>query len=163
MSNESTYNINIYRQAEWLLHKALRKPKWIVMLKAMVYPLINLANKFLFYRKAKLYQLMITPQVCYLEMMLNDKYDFTQRRIRIDDAVWHLPWFIYQEEELKPEFIYQESEAQPVWIYNDGEAGTALNDFVVLVPIDIVFQEPEMRSAIDAYKLFGTTYTIQRI
>jgi len=95
--------------------------------------------------------------------MLNDKYDLTLRRIRIDDAVWHLPWFIYQEDELKPEFLFEETESNPVWLFNDGEAGEALNDFVVLVPIDIVFAAPEMRSAIDSYKLFGTTYTIQRI
>src|SRR5690348_8117477 len=103
------YNINIYKQAQWLLHKHLRKSKWVVFLKAMVYPLIKIENQFRIYRKAKLYQLEITGQVCYLEMMLNDSYDSSLRRIRIDDAVWHLPWFIYQEDELKPQAFYKET------------------------------------------------------
>jgi hypothetical protein len=147
----------------WLLHKALRKDKWTVLAKALVFPLIYVLNMFSLYRSAKLYQLMISPQVCYLERMLNDKYDFTLRRIKIDDAVWHLPWFIYQEDELKPQPLYTEAENNPVWLFTDGEAGEALNDFVVLVPLAIIFAQPEMRSAIDSYKLFGTTYTIQRI
>ena len=106
---------------------------------------------------------MITPQVCYLQRMLNDAYDFTLRRIVIDDAIWHLPWFLYTENELKPEYFFKESENNPAYLYTDGESGQALNDFVVLVPGSINFSEPEMRGNIDSYKLFGTTYTVQRV
>jgi len=134
-----------------------------VLLKAILFGLINVLNSFLIYRNAKIYQLTITGQKCYLERMLNDAYDFELRRIRIDDAVWHLPWFLYQEAELKPEYFFTEAENNPVWLYTDGESGEALNDFVVLAPSDIVFAVAEMRGAIDSYKLFGTTYTIQRI
>lgn len=157
------YDVNFYRLATWITPKVFRKPNLAILIKSMVFPLIFIHNAFLRYRKAKLYQLAITPQVCYLERMLNDKYDYTQRRIQIGDAEWHLPIFLFQEDELKPVDIFQESEAKPVFLYNDAESGDAKTDFIVFVPLDISFQEPEMRSTIDSYKLFGTTYTIQKV
>lgn len=163
MAQYNNYNIDFYKQARRELHQAIRLPKFIVLIKALVFPLIYLLNAFFNYRNAKIYELTITPQVCYLQRMLNDSYDLIQRRIRIDDAVWHLPFFLYQEEELKPQGLYQESENKPVYLYNDGEAGESPNDFVVLVPSDITFSDAEMRGKIDSFKLFGTTYTIQRI
>ncbi len=163
MQSYKVYNISFPVLAAWLTPRAFRKTRLGILVKCCVFPLTFLHNSFLKYRKAKIYQLLITPQVCYLERMLNDKYDYTLRRIRIDDAVWHLPVFIFQEDELKPVYLHIESENKPVYLYNDGEAGIALNDFVVLVPVDINFLESEMRGAIDSYKLFGTKYTIQKI
>jgi hypothetical protein len=133
----------------------------LILLKAILFPLIQLHNAFLKYRDAKLYSLTITTQVCYLERMLNDRYDFTLRRIRIADAVWHLPWFLYQEAELKPEYLWQEAEGTAVVLYTEGESGAAKDDFVVLVPSILPFDPNEMRSAIDNYRLFGTQYKIQ--
>lgn len=157
------YNINFDRLAIWLTSKPLRKQKLIIIIKALLGGHTAVLNSFLNYRDAKIYQLLITPQVVYLEKMLNDRYDSIQRRIYIDDAVWHLPWFLYQEEEEKPAYLFTEAEYSPVYLYTDGEAGEALNDFVVFVPLDVIFSQDEMRSLLDAYKLFGTKYTIQRI
>lgn len=151
------------RLANWLVPKALRQPLFMTMVRAVLHGHSDVYNRFLRYRQAKIYQVTITGQVCYLERMLNDRWDFTQRRIRIDDAVWHLPWFIYQEAELKPQYLFRKSEDRPQYLYRNGEAGDGKDDFVVLVPMDIGFSEPEMRAAIDSYKLFGTKYTIQRV
>ena len=93
-------------------------------------------------------------------MMLNDRYDFTQRRIVISDSEWHLPWYLYQDDEEKPEYLFTEGENQPVILYTDNEAGEVKDDFVVLVPSDISFNMDEMSSLIDADKLFGTHYKI---
>lgn len=106
---------------------------------------------------------MITTQVAWLERLLNDKYDFSSRGIYIDDAVWHLPWFLYTEEELKPQYLYAESENKTVWLYTDGEAGAAKDDFIVFVPTSIQMSEEEMRSYLDNYRLFGTKYKIERV
>lgn len=159
----NSYLIDFIKLVAWITPKALRKVKLGVIIKAAVFPLIDAHSNFIRYRKAKLYQLQITPQVCYLERMLNDRFDYTLRRIQIDDAEWHLPTWIFQEEELKPVPIYREDENKPVAIYTEGESGIALNDFVVLVPLDISFAEPEMRALLDSYKLFGTKYSIQKI
>lgn len=163
MISEQTYQFNVYKMGGWLLNKVNRKVKLIVLLKALLFPLIYLHDYFIRYRKAKLYQLMISSQVCYLERLLNDRYDFTERRIRIDDAVWHQAWYLYQEDELKPEHLYLESENNPVWLYGENEAGELKDDFVVFVPSAVDFNENEMRSLLDNYRLFGTHYKIERV
>lgn len=106
---------------------------------------------------------MITPQVCYLERLLNDRYDSELRRIKIDDGIFHLPIYIYQEDEIKPVYLFTEDENKPVYLYTDGEAGEVLDDFVVLVPVDIIFDMNEMKSLLNIYKLAGTKYTIQLV
>jgi hypothetical protein len=161
MQSYNVYNINWNNLAAWLIPKPMRKAVFIILVKTCLYPLVAVHNLFLSFRKSKIYQLTITPQVCYLERLLNDRYDFTERRIYIDDAVWHLPWFVYEEAENKPQWLYKASENKPTWLYMDGEAGVALNDFVVFAPADLSFDPNEMRSLIDGYKLFGTKYTIQ--
>ncbi len=163
MQSYNIYDIDFNKLATWLLPKQLRKAKLLLLAKSCIYPLISLHNNFLKYRKAKIYQLTITSQVCYLEQMLNDKYDFTLRRIEIKDGEWFQPWYISQEAENKPKYLFRASENQPQYVYTGGEAGEFKDDFVVVVLASISFSIPEMRSAIDSYRLFGTRYTIQTI
>jgi hypothetical protein len=162
MQSYNVYDIDFLKLPCQVVSRPNRKPLFMVVVKAALYPFIFLHNHFTTYRKAKIYQLTITSQVVYLERLLNDRYDSTQRRIFIDDAIEHEPLFIYQEAELKPVFMYLESEASPQFLYTDGEAGEAKDDFVVFVPIDAAFTEIEMRSLIDSYRLTGTKYTIQK-
>jgi len=157
------YQVLYNKLAVWLTPKNLRKTTLLILLKATLYPIILLHDAFTRYRDAKLYQLMITPQVCYLERLLNDRYDYSSRRIRIDDPISHDPWFIYLQEELKPKALYLEQENKPVFLFTEGEAGKAKDDFIIYVPLDIAFDENEMRSLVDNYKLFGKHYKIQRI
>lgn len=161
MQSYNVYTINWDNLAAWMIPKPLRKLVVVIIVKALLYPLIAVHNSFVFYRNAKIYQLTISPQVCYLTRLLNDRYDYTLRRIYINDAVWHLPTFIYKSAENKPVFGYKAGEGQPKYLYSNGETGTALNDFVVNAPALIAFDQNEMRSLVDGYKLFGTRYTIQ--
>lgn len=161
MKSYNVYKINFNNLAAWLIPKPLRKTKFSIVVKACIYPLVSVYNSFLNYRDAKIYQLTISPQVCYLEKLLNDRYDYTLRRIYIDDAIWHLPTFIYKSAENKPVFGYKAAEGRPNYLFTNGETGTALNDFVVHVPALIAFDQNEMKSLINIFKLFGTQYTIQ--
>lgn len=161
MQAYNVFILQLYKLAVWMIPKDQRTAKYSVLVKAVVFPLIAVHSLFMLFRSAKNYQLGISGQKVKLERMLNDKYDSSVRRIYIDDAVWHLPWFLYLEAENKPEYLFLESEGQPVPLYTDGEAGTALNDFVVWVPVQVVFDTAEMRSLIDSYRLYGTKYTIQ--
>jgi hypothetical protein len=163
MRSYNIYKINFFTLAAWLIPKPDRTEVFIILVKAALYPLIFVYNSFLKYRKAKIYQLTITGQVCYLERLLNDRYDSSLRRIRIDDAIWHLPWFLFQEAENKPEYFFREGENNPVWLYTEGEAGIALDDFVVFVPASIIFEMAEMRELLNSFKLFGTKYKIQLV
>lgn len=155
MSNK-IYDIDFGKVVRWNLRRKKRKPRILALLNAGAKPVVLLYQDFLKYRKAKLYQLMITPQKCWLERLLNDRYDFTQRRIYIDDGVDHPPTYIYQDAELKPLYLGTKI------IYTGGESGDLKDDFIVFVPIDLIFEEQEMMSLVKAYKLAGTKFKIQR-
>lgn len=159
--SDQTYQLNLSRVGRWLINRPNRKPVIALIMEALLTPLIALHDYFLRYRSAKLYQILITPQVCYLEMLLNDRYDFTQRRIYINDAEWHLPIYIYTPEELKPVGLYTEGEDSPLALYTDSEAGELKDDFVVFVPAGLDFNENEMKSLLNQYKLAGTHYKIE--
>jgi len=156
------YDIDFGKVVRWNLRRKKRKPLILALLNAMAKPVVLLYQDFLKYRKAKLYQLMITPQKCWLERLLNDRYDFTQRRIYIDDGVDYPPVYIYQHDELKPIFLRQAQEDSPVIIYTSGESGDFKDDFVIYVPGDLVFEDAEMTSLVKAYKLAGTKFKIQK-
>jgi hypothetical protein len=158
---DKIYQIDYDKLRVWLVPGRLRRERIIAYLHVVTSGVVSLYLDFLRYRKAKLYQLMITPQVCYLQRMLNDRFDFTQRRILIVDGIDKPPFYIYQHAELKPKYLRRTSEAKPQWIYTAGESGILTDDFVVKVPAGIIFQMAEMRSLVKAYKLAGTRFKIQ--
>lgn len=161
MTPEQTYIIDFSKLTRWLLPAFIRKAKMMYWLLALVTPIIVLYGDFKRYRTAKKYQLLITPQVCYLEKMLNDAFDYTLRRIRIVDAVWFPPLNIFKDAESKPVFIYTLAENNPVALYTEGEVGLFQDDFIVEVPAAVVFNEAQMKASINNYKLAGTKYKIQ--
>lgn len=155
MSN-NIYDIDFGKVVRWNLRRKKRKPRILALLNAMAKPIVLIQQDFLKYRKAKLYQLLITPQKCWLERLLNDRYDFSQRRIYIDDGVDYPPTYIYQSAELKPIYLGTKT------IYTSGESGDLKDDFIIWVPNDISFEENEMISLVKVYKLAGTKFKIQR-
>lgn len=157
------YDISIKALTRWNVPRSKRLPKRMARLYAMVSAASEVFQQLLRYRKAKQYQLMITPQVCYLERLLNDRYDFTERRIHIVDGVDKPPTYFFRRDELKPVYFFKRSENKPIYLYTRGESGALTDDFVVLVPAAIAFEEAEMRSLVTAYKLAGTIFKIQRV
>jgi len=104
----------------------------------------------------------VTPQVCFLEKLLNDRYDYTNRGIYIIDGKDFAPLYIYRRDELKPVYISKRAENKPKYIYTRGESGVIKDDFIVMVPMPVVFDMAEMASLIRVYKLAGTKFKIQR-
>jgi hypothetical protein len=156
------FNIDWKKLADWLIPSLLRKGVMMLWVRSLLRPIIDVHQSFLRYKKEKDYQLGITGQVCYLEKMLRDKYDFTLRRIWIDDAQDKPISYIYNRQEAKPLFVRKRSEAMPKIIYTRNENGLLANDFIVWVPMNIVFDFQEMGSLIMAYKLPGVKFKIQR-
>ena len=159
--NTKIYNINYNTVVEWLLPIPLRKTRLLAWMKLMATPFIIVYNNILRFRTARLYELKITPSKCYLEQMLRDRYDFSQRRIFISDGIDKPPFYIFQNDELKPKYLRKIIEGNPVRIYTSGESGTIGDDFIVFVPKDINFELAEMTSLIKAFKLSGTKFKIQ--
>lgn len=161
MMNPNIYNIDYNKICSWLIASRLRRSRLYAFLKIIIAGVVFLYQDFLRFRKQKLYHLMITSQVCYLERLLNDRWDFTQRRIQIVDAIDKPPFYIYQSAELKPKYIRLTSENRPRYIYTAGESGSIQDDFIVKVPAAIVFDVQEMKSLTKVYKLAGMRFNIQ--
>lgn len=160
--NPLFYNIDFNKLVLDKLPSILRQQKIIAYLKIAASPFVFVYQIFLNYRKAKLYDLMITPQVCYLEIMLNDKYDFTQRRIYIEDGVEQPALYLYQDAEDKDIYLFTDAENDPKLLYTDGEIeGISSDDFIIKVPVDIIFNQLEMRSAVQRKRLPGMRFKIQ--
>jgi hypothetical protein len=155
--NNKIYDIDHNKLVTWITPGKIQKPRFLNLLKSLVYPVISLYLSFRRYRTAKQYQLKITPQVCYLEMMLNDRYDYVLRRIRIVDSIDRPALSIFTKDELKPVYLGSK------YIYTSGEAGTIKDDYIVLVPSTIVFETAEMLSLLKSYQLAGMKPKIQLV
>lgn len=157
----SNYDIDWQRLVRWNLPERMHTTKQLKWLYSLVYPIVLIHNIFKKYRKAKLYEIAMNYQVCYLEAFLNDRFDFTQRRIYIDDAETVEQLYLYIRVEEKPVYLYRRSEDKPMYLYLRGEvAGDLSYDFIVWVPTDAVYDEAEMRAMV-ATKICGKRYKIQ--
>lgn len=162
MISENTYRTDWKRLIRLHTPHFMRMPKWLSFMGILFKPIADVHRWFLSFRLVKNYQLMITPQKCYLERLLNDRFDFSQRRIYIDDGIDRPPTYIFMNVELKPKYLYRSTEQSPVYIYTSGESGDLRDDFIIYVPSSLVFDEIEMSSLTRVYKLAGTKFKIQR-
>lgn len=157
----NVFNILLSLLQQWLIPTMLRKNVLMAIVQAIYAPLVALHNDFINYRRAKFYQIKINYQVCYLQDFLNDRFDYIQRRIYIDDAETVAQVYLYQDEEDAPIWLYQDVEDSPVYIFQDGESlGDILFDFVIFIPSSVQFEENEIRAMI-ATKLCGKMYKIE--
>jgi hypothetical protein len=92
----------------------LRRPRLLAFLYAFIAPLETLHRLFTGNRDGNLYRLLITPQVCYLEKFLNDRYDAAKRRIRIRNAFYADIVYLFLRAENKPLYLFTRAENKPV-------------------------------------------------
>jgi len=159
--NNAIYNIIYSKLVSWLTPKMLRNTKMLAWMGILIAPVQTIYQDLIRFRTQKLYQLSITPQVCYLQKLLNDRYDYVARRIRIVDSIEHDFLYIFQDAENKAVSIYTDGENIPTYIFADGESGDSLNDFVVNVPAAVVFNLNEMVSLVKTNKLGAMQFTVQ--
>lgn len=141
----------------------LRIDEVMAYTKVLASPIVTIYNSLILFRVQLNYKILITPQVVYLEKMLNDRYDNLLRRIYILDGNEYAPIYLYRKAELKPIYLYRKSEvAKPKkYLYTKGEVGQFTFDFVVYVPLDVVFDENEMKALVNGYKLASMLFKIQ--
>ena len=155
------YNLNINRLIALLLPTFLRRPKQLAWLSALAFPWVILHGQFLQYRTGALLQIQTTPQVWALEKLLNDAYDYVQRRIYISDGVYSSTIFFFEKEANRPVRFY---ENQPVYFSEEHHADTAV-DFVVHIPQRLLLSEGELsqfEGVIRQYALPDKTFLLNR-
>lgn len=158
--NGNIFNVDYSRLARWLMPKPLRQVKLMAFVTALISGVKNTYISFSGYRDNTNYWLGITPQVCFMEKALNDRYDRTERRIIVEDAEERLGFPVFLKEENKPVVFYSKTEDVPVVMYTKNETAQFSSDFVVKVPVFIDFDVTEMTAFVQQIKLAGRTFKI---
>lgn len=158
------YNVIFAKLVVWLIPVSLRKAKHFAFLNSLVTPLQQLHSLFLQFRENQLYDLKITGQVIYLELVLNDIFDPVQRRIYIEDGEIYEPPVFYEEYKNQPVIFNEEASASNPIFWNTENIENRINvNFYVWVPSDVVFDTSRMKAVVNKYKVFGRTYEIRII
>lgn len=134
---DNVYNINWRTFIILNLPVLLRQLKFIKLLEVFFKPIVWLHLEFLAFRNQALYKVNHNSQICYLQAVLNDIFDNTDRRIVIRNAILREPLWFYEPEENKPVLFYEESDNKPVYFREESEFIGDGADFLVLVPIDL--------------------------
>lgn len=159
----SIFRVDYNKLIKLLLPVMLRRPVLIALLETVVSPVDILYGRFLSNRDSNLYRLGITPQVCFLEKALNDRFDISARGIYIDDGMFFDELYLFTAGEAADEYIYTAKEAADIYIYTRSETADQGTDFIVNVPSTIRFDEYEMNALVEIYKLASKTFKINRV
>jgi hypothetical protein len=143
-----------------MLPRPLRKNKMRALVTAYLGPIIDMQNLFMAFREYVIYRLTITPQVCFLEKVLNDRYDKDQRRIFIRDAVVYDYLYLFRKDESKPVYMFRKSEDKPVYLYSRAETSKFGVDFTITVPLQVVYNINELIALVNSYKLASKSYKV---
>lgn len=152
----------------FLLPTFLRSSPVITVLESVTAEFDNLHKLFKTTRENNLYDLSITPQVCYLEKALNDRFDKEQRRIYITDGIVIPKTYLFIKPEKIKLYLFTKQENKPIELYTKtdyelNDSASSDYDFIVNVPPNVVFEEKEMGALLDRYKLASKAYSINII
>lgn len=132
-------------------------------LRVILSPIDFLSNVFLQFKDNVSYKLSKNSQICYLESVLNDALDNSQRRIFITDANSIDMLISYEYPDIERRIIVSDSSQfadYTVITYPNFVIGDNLHKFIVNVPIECVSKEPQLRALTNLYKLAGKQYFI---
>ena len=136
----------------------------LAWLNVLVSPVVYLYNMFMAYKYNIDYTVAHTPQVCFIQAVLNDSFDTALRRISIIDGPDKEPLYVFETLESKPAPLYGTSESKPIALLTDNEILNLGPDFVVQVPT-IVTTIPGwnlnyLNALISQFALAGKTHVI---
>lgn len=154
------YNVDFKRLAVLVTPHYMRVSRILLMLMACTWPLRQLYNAFIAFVDSVIYRLSHNSQVCYLEKVMNDHFDITQRRIYITDFTGVQRLYFWPEADLRDVDF---SITQFFW--EDAAYADSGIDFIVNIPMDVATTDPliaYMKSLLNEYKLPGKNYLIIR-
>jgi hypothetical protein len=154
------FKIAFTKLVQWLIPTWLRSNTMVLFVLAANKPLREAYDSFDSYRSAVIYQLAHNGQVVYLQKVLNDSFDKTQRRIRVVDFIVYGKEYLYDAGNV-PEIRYVTS-ATVNYLYG---ADTGL-DFTVQVPatlITVAAQIARVKAKVNEYKMDGKNFYLQSI
>jgi hypothetical protein len=158
------YNINYALLAVLLMPVMLRSNFTKALLSSFMAPWAGLNTQFGEYTGTL--STRINAQTCYMQQVLNDNFDYFERRIRVLTAPIDTDsYLLWKEIQDKPMMIGKEDSEgfTPHLLSRDGLIGVNNTDFDVVLPIGYDLspaQESNMRLLINQNKLSPKKYTI---
>lgn len=153
------YNINYQLLVTLLLPIMLRQKITTALLYALVRPLELIGNKFIKYIESLV--TTANSQVCYMEAMINDEFDFIERRIKIrTKAVDFLAMIFWEKEEKRSVVLYDD---KAFLINHKYQIGINEKDFEIVFPLGFALSDAEqmrLKQIVNKYKLSSKKYIV---
>lgn len=136
----TVFDLNIIELIWNSTAQRLRQVINFAWLKCLCAPILYLQGLFNTNRLNNLYYCNHNSQVCYLNGVLNDNFDFTDRTIYISNPTYIDPVTVWLTTETQPLGIelllplYTDAEMSPIALYTEAETGVNLDCFIVNVP-----------------------------
>lgn len=156
------YNINYQLLATLLLPVMMRQKTTTALLYALVSPLELLGNKFIKHIES----LVITAnsQVCYMEAMINDDFDFVERRIKIRTKEVDFSSLITWDVKTNRRLSIPSRESDQRFLLNaKHQIGANEFDFEIIFPIGFTLSEAEqirLKQIVNKHKLSSKKYIV---
>ena len=119
------------------------------------------ANLFVGFRQKSEYELLFNGQVIYLEVILNDMFDATNRDIFITDGDYMPYVFFFKKAE--DEAVYFDSgsiiSGAPVYFPSLNDIANQI-DFIINIPTSLNIDENALNALIKRFKIAGKKYGI---
>lgn len=161
----SFYNIDFATLCRQLLPVRLRKVRHIAWLRSLIQPVFTLHASFMNNMGNNNYYIAHNSQVCYMEAVLNDRFDPSSQRFEIHDGPICDPVYVYLASETRRVHIATEAELPlapstydaPVYLYTAAEAYDVGVVFRVYCPEDFDVLDAdninELKALINKYRL----------
>lgn len=162
-TNSNTYKVDFFKLVSWLLPTIMFKPKMYAWCKALISPIVTIHNDLLVFRKAKLYELAITPQIGSIVYYLNSRYDATANSIYITNGQKGVEQFIFLDTEAETDYVFDDANAEQMYVYNSNEVGATPAQCIVWLPLFLQPKELEITAIIKQIKLPSKRFQIQYI
>ena len=157
------WQVDFKKLVAWLCPVVLQQPNTLLLLLAANYPVRNNYNLFIQFVAATQYRLSHNSQVCYLRAVLNDAFDFSDRRIRIVDFEGLEAVYLWPDADQRDIDITDDS---PTYLWPDDAYTDSGIDFTIQIPAGICTSASDLAylaSLMNTYKTPGKNYNIQRI
>jgi hypothetical protein len=162
------FDFDINRLALWVLPPKFQNEKHYAWLKVLVRPLVVLWLSFLDFRKNTKYESYLTGQTFQIQRALNDSFDNTERRIRIESRSSQ-SLFLFVDADNQPTqdiILYQDNETMlttQIYLYFENEGADFTEDFRVICPNTLLPKNTQIIALIKKYaladKIFVTQFT----
>lgn len=149
-------NVNFRQLLMILLPISLRVSGWIkTILNAVATQLNNVKDSFDVVLSLINYDIRITPQICYLEKVLNDHFQTTPRIEIIDGSIF-LTMYFTESWQSEMEYFDDDNFMGDSFVGND--------DFVIMVPSGLTQDDLNyIIAVVNKYKLPSKTFIISTI